>query len=104
MEKSMLSRWNDDRLDDLAATVRRNTGRLDDVDEIRVELAEMRKDVLRGAEDAHECRTEIRALKADQANQAKVQHEERKADRRWMIGVLLTTTGLVIAALAIFFG
>jgi hypothetical protein len=104
MEKSMLSRWNDDRLDDLAATVRRNTGRLDDVDKIRVELAELRKDVQAFGEDAHGCLQSLDRLQINLANQAKVQHEERKADRRWMIGVLLTTTGLVIAALAIFFG
>lgn len=100
----MLSRWNDDRLDDLASTVRRNVGRLDDMDRLWVELAELRKDVQTFGKDAHGCLTKLDRLQNNLAAQAQVQHDERKADRRWMIGVLLTTAGLVIAALAIFLG
>lgn len=99
-----LTRWNDDRLDDLSRDVRQSRERLDDFEGLRVELAELRKDIRTSAEEAHGCARGLEALKQDLAARATVQHNERKADRRWMIGTLLATGSLVIAALAVFVG
>lgn len=92
-----LSRWNDDRLDDLARQVQELAG-------VQAELAQMRERLGSVNDDTHSCITELRDLKAQLDRRAQTQHEERKSDRRWMIGTLLTTAGLVIAALAVFVG
>ena len=103
-QMSPLSRWNDDRLDDLARQVQINTDAIKEHLKIREELIELRALVNGVADDTHECRTDVKTLKADWARRDEIQHNERKSDRRWMIGTALTTAGLIIAALAIFLG
>lgn len=99
-----LIRWNDDRLDDLAIDVRHQRERLDDFDSFKVQLAELRRDVGTATQAANRCNKGLEALKEDLADEREQQHIERKADRRYLIGVSLTTAGLIIAALAIFLG
>lgn len=101
---TVLGRWNDDRLDDLARQVERNAVRLEEYVEIRAELAKVRERLANVSEDTHDCIGKLEQLKLDLDLRAQVQHDERKADRRWMIATLLTTAGLVIAALAVFIG
>jgi chromosome segregation ATPase len=98
------TRWNDDRLDDLARQVARNAERLEEYTQIREELAKVRERLANVSGDTHDCITELRALKRDLEDRARSQHDERKADRRWMFATVLTTAGLIIAALAIFIG
>lgn len=99
-----LYRWNDDRLDDLAARVEQIAREYEHILNIRTELAEMRGQIKGVGGDTTECITELRALKTELQTRETTQRLERRADRRWMVGTLLTTAGLVIAALAIFLG
>lgn len=55
-------------------------------------------------EDTHNCLSDLRELKRDLEKRGADQAKERKADRRWLIATLLTTAGLIVAALAIFLG
>lgn len=110
-----LRRWTDERLDDLAKRVEDNTRQQDLINQLRTDVSTLKSDLsgivatlrteLRGVGgDTVQCITELRDLKVDLKKREEVQHDERRADRRWMIGTLLTTAGLVIAALAIFLG
>lgn len=110
-----LVRWGDDRLDELAAQVRRNAERLEENAKIREELIKVRERLANVGGDTHDCITELREFKRqteararkdaeDQAKRDQLQHEERKADRRWMIGTLLATATLIVGALAVFVG
>lgn len=92
-----LQRWNDDRLDDLAVTVRNNSAQINALSDLRTQLVGMK-------DDLHEFVSELRELKRDLGTRAEVQRQERKADRRWMTGTILATASLIIAALAIFLG
>lgn len=99
-----LTRWNDDRLDDLARLVRSQGDQLQALTDMRVEMAGLRDKVEGVQEDTHHCLSDLRDLKKDLEARALSQQKERKADRRWMVATLLTTAGLVVAALAIFLG
>lgn len=99
-----VERWNDDRLDDLAAQVKTNTNQLLTLGDIRGELIDLRGQMRAMGEDSHECLTDLRQLKKDLDLRAIEQHKERKADRKWVVATALTTAGLIIAALAIFLG
>lgn len=103
-----MERWNDDRLDDLANELRRELRqqeeRLSIVENIKGELIELRSEVRATNKSSDSCIKELRQLKQDLERRAQAQHQERKADRRWMIGTVLATASLVIAALAIFVG
>lgn len=97
-----LSRWNDDRLDDLAERVQTLARQQEQLLQMRAELVEVRTNLLNVSGDTSECIAALGRLKSDLDQRAIMQHDERKADRRWMIATLLTTAGLIIAALAIF--
>jgi acyl transferase domain-containing protein len=99
-----LARWNDDRLDDLARQVDRNAVRLEEYTTIREELAKVRERLAFVSGDTKDCITELRALKRDLEDRAVSQHDERKTDRRWMLGTVLTTAALIVTALAVFLG
>lgn len=106
-----VSRWNDDRLDDLARQVQINTDAIKEHLKIREELIEVKAELRSISDDTHECRADVKSLKDARDVDRKAQeerdlqqHKERKADRRWMIATALTTAGLIIAALAIFIG
>lgn len=99
-----LTRWNDDRLDDLAALVRSQTGQINTLLDIRADMAGVRQKVDDVSEDTHSCLGSLDKLKTDLEKRARDQANERKADRRWMVATLLTTASLIIAALAVFLG
>lgn len=59
-------------------------------------------------EDIREIKTALQSVErtitgraAERANERESAARERKMDRRWMVGTILTATGLVIAAMAI---
>lgn len=99
-----LSRWNDDRLDDLAQLVRSHSDQLNSLLDMRTEMAGLRQKVDDVSEDTHTCVASLDNLKTDLQKRSENQAKERKADRRWMIGTVLATASIVIAALAIFLG
>jgi hypothetical protein len=99
-----LARWNDDRLDDLARQVERNAVRLEEYTTIREELAKVRERLAFVSGDTKDCITELRALKKDLEDRAVSQHDERKTDRRWMLGNRPDHCRLIISALGIFLG
>jgi hypothetical protein len=92
-----LVRWNDERLDDLAQEVRRNA-------DVREQIVQLRAQVQTASETAGRAVVKLEELEEHLAESARTQHRERVSDRRWMIATLLTTAGLVIAALGIFLG
>lgn len=97
-------RWTDERLDDLAEQVKANTARIEAFADIRADLVGIRSNVVDAHGDARDALAELRQLKADMEKRATEQHKERKADRKWMIGTVLATATLVVAALAVFLG
>jgi hypothetical protein len=99
-----LTRWNDDRLDDLARAVRQQGEQLNALVDMRVEMTSLRDKVDGVQEDTHVTVAALEKLKENLEKRAVDQAKERKADRRWMVATLLTTAGLVVAALAIFLG
>jgi hypothetical protein len=99
-----LLRWNDDRLDDLAGQVRHINLELQKITDVKTELAALKLQVMAIGTDSQECGDDVKALRLDLEKRAQVQHEERRADRKWLIATLLSTAGLIIAALAIFLG
>lgn len=52
-------------------------------------------------EDVAELKTLFATRAVERARERDTSARDRKADRRWMIGVISTATGLVIAAMAI---
>ena len=91
------TRWNDDRLDDfhrdfvsMKATV------------ARVPVLE---EQLKGiAEDAAVARRNTHELRNDWQAAAVQQELERKKDRRWLVGTILSAAGLIVAAIAVLQG
>jgi uncharacterized protein Yka (UPF0111/DUF47 family) len=99
-----LNRWSDDRLDDLARTVRTLAEQVTSLVDMRAEMAGLSQKVTDVSENTHSCVNALEKLKTDLENRSKEQSKERKADRRWLIATLLTTAGIIVAALAIFLG
>ena len=89
-----LERWTDERLDDLAAEVHRMGAVVDGIAAMRVELVAV-------AKDAVACRNNVHKLRNDWMAAAAREQARRVSDRRWMIGTVLTSAALVIAALGI---
>jgi cell division protein ZapA (FtsZ GTPase activity inhibitor) len=99
-----IQRWNDERLDDLATKVRDNTGRLDQYINLKTELVDLRGHVENAERIAVEALTAINLMKDKIEAREKSQRDERKADLRWMIGTLLVSAGLIVAAVRVFTG
>lgn len=60
---------------------------------------------LRGARgDTAACRDEVKDLKSSLLDREQTQRKERKADRRWLIGTVLTSAALVIGAIQVLGG
>lgn len=99
-----LERWNDERLDDLAAQVKRNGERIDKFLEMREAMTRLQGHVENAEAIATRALAELTAMKEKAERRDKDQHDERKADRRWMVGTILVTAGLVLAAVRLFLG
>ena len=89
-----VARWNDDRLDDLAAEVRLLNRLPERITRVEQELVNVSK-------DAQACLEEVKTLNQHLAKREEEQRIERKSDRRWLVGTGMTSASLVIAALAL---
>jgi hypothetical protein len=97
-------RWNDDRLDELAAAVHATRDGL-----MRVAILENQ---LRDyGTDLHDCKTGIErlhALREDERKEREAAKEEARKERKrdlWaMVGAIFTAATLVVAALGLFLG
>lgn len=92
-----LVKWNDDRLDDLAREVHNLTDTRDAVIRLDGSVATVHADVT-------ELAKAFEKWKIDEAVKVERQREERKADRRWLIGTVLASASIIVAALAVFVG
>jgi hypothetical protein len=101
---SPLTRWNDDRLDDLLQLVRSQGVQLGNLADMKSDMAGLKQKVDDVSEDTHSCVDSLNRLKTDLEHRSMEQSKERKADRRWLVATLLTTASLIVAALAIFLG
>lgn len=54
--------------------------------------------------EARGARKELGDLRADLASRAEVQRLERKSDRRWLVGTILASATLIIAAIQVLGG
>jgi purine-nucleoside phosphorylase len=99
-----LTRWNDERLDDLHARVRDNTKRLDEYLYIKTELVDLRGHVENAEKIAVQALTTITNMQDKLETRAQAQRDERKSDFRWMIGTLLVSAGLIVAAVRLLIG
>jgi transposase len=111
-----VDRWTDERLDDRFAAIDRTLQRIDgvvsDMTDVPRQLAEV-------IADTHNCRQGVDELRAAISRRASERAEERvraleqrerehrdaklekKKDRRWIIGTLLATASLIVAAVAV---
>ena len=101
---SPITRWNDERLDDLHSRVRENTKRLDEYVSLKSELVDLRAHVENAEKVALQALATITNMQEKLEARANAQREERKADMRWMVGTLLVSAGLIVAAVRLFIG
>lgn len=92
-----LVKWNDDRLDDLAREVHGLTDTRDAVIRLDGSVTTVHADVTALSAAFNE-------WKKDEAVKIERQREERKADRRWLIGTVLASASIIVGALAVFVG
>ena len=112
-------RWGDERLDDFFARFRR-------VEEIADRVPVMQEQLKTISEDTSTSRRNIHALRndftesllklrkeiADAEERREERHDqerkdeamERKKDRRWLVGTILSAAGLIVAAIAVLQG
>lgn len=99
------------RLDETFAELRKRLDRLEDVD-LHIQMAELAVYVKGVHEDVEECRKMWERLDANLTNQREKDRQEReqrilqvqaerKSDRRWLTGTILTASGLVVAAIGV---
>lgn len=101
-------RWSDARLDDKFETI---TGELTALRKLPERLADVAAEVRNLRRDVDHCFTSLREHRDDFSTYVEEQdktHEahrlERKSDRRWMVGTVLTSAALVIAAMGLLVG
>lgn len=111
-----MERWTDERLDDLAAEMRRRLDRIErrtepmtdlpakleelaaDTTECRSGVAELRAAIARRAEER--ARERIAALEKAERDVA-AKRAEKKEDRRYQVKLLLTCTSLILGGVTI---
>lgn len=91
------TRWNDDRLDDLAGSVQVMRDLPQAVAKIGVRMDDARDDVNRLG-------SKVQSYIDEQRDVEKQRRRDRKSDFRWVVGTVLASASLVIAALALFVG
>lgn len=98
-------RWNDDRLDDFYEAFRRVSERTEEVGILRTTLERVGEDIKSVRSNVHDLREDITTQSVqwrnDMAAVAENQRKERKVDRRWFIGTVLSSAGLVITAVGL---
>jgi hypothetical protein len=85
-------RWTDSRLDD------RFLDQKEDIDRAFQAVREVAAKLDTYIENEDKRRAEDRRAKAQATEERR---KERKTDRRWIIGTVLTSAGLIIAAMAL---
>lgn len=101
-------RWTDSRLDDRFDTVTGELRALRDVPQtlgrFEEKLSNLRKDMDGCFAAMRDHRDDFSAYVEEQERTHEAHRIERKTDRRWMIGTVLTTGALIIAAVGIIVG
>jgi len=92
-----LSRWNDDRLDDLYEDLRRTMNTVDEIGALKTDLSYVAKDVTSCRNNIHKLRDDIAATALRQAN-------ERRSDKRWYIGTFIASISMLSGGIAIILG
>lgn len=98
------TRWPDSRLDDLANELRALRNVPARIAEVAVDLGYLKKDTGACHRAVRDLRSEFNAYRDEQGEQREAHRLERKSDRRWMIGTVLTAAALVIAAMGLLLG
>jgi len=93
-----LDRWNDERLDDLAADVRSLNRLPERMSLVERELINVSKDTQEVLERVKAEAAERRKDRQNLLEREKLQARERKKDRQWLVGTGLAASSLVVAA------
>ena len=109
------TRWGDSRLDDAFVALRAQIAEV--INEVRAlrslptEIAKLSLLADRHYSDVNACHRAVRELRDDfnayteeQAETHEAHRLERKSDRRWMVGTVLTSAALVIGAMGLLLG
>jgi hypothetical protein len=99
-----LTRWNDDRLDDLARRVNETSEALRQLQDLRVSQSVLEAKVDDVAKDTVSCLMSLEQMKKDWMHRDEEARRERKLDRRWLIATALTVAAIIVASLGIFVG
>lgn len=98
------TRWGDSRLDDLANEFRALRDLPAKLAELIVELRHLKDDTSACHKSVRELRREFNNYREEQQDLIEAHRLERKQDRRWMIGTVLTSAALVVAAMGVLLG
>lgn len=86
------------RIGRLERTMAKLEQRVEDL--ISISLANFAQDIHDCSKAVKDLRDEVEAEKRELRNRETLQRQERKSDRRWMIGTIIASTSVIIAALA----
>lgn len=102
------ARWPDARLDAFYAEFQRVLILVEKIAVLETDLRNVAEDTQACRKNLHTLRNELAktslAMRNDLAAAARTQVEERKSDRRWLIGTCLSTAALIIAAIGVLAG
>jgi regulator of replication initiation timing len=71
---------------------------------MQVDLARMQSHLGTAVDEARAARKELRQLRDHLEENAEKQRKERKTDRRWLVGTVLSSAALIIAAVQVLGG
>ena len=101
-------RWNDARIDDFYEEFKRMAVIVEQVGAMQVSLVTAASDAKHARSNIHALRNDMSAeflkLRNDTQALAITAAAERKSDRKWLVGAILSAAGLVIAAVGILAG
>jgi chromosome segregation ATPase len=96
------------RVEDLLVSVKDQIGDLDrDIRSfapIVKEVNDLTHNLERAATDAREARAELGQLRKTLTERQEVQRLERKSDRRWLVGTVLSSAALIVGAIQVLGG
>jgi regulator of replication initiation timing len=101
---SLRSRWNDERLDDLANEFRSLRDIPKALAEQTVEMRSVKSDMDALFEQNRELKGEFEEYRKELRQEAEKRRIERKSDMRWIIGTIIAAGGLIIAAVGLLVG
>jgi hypothetical protein len=101
-------KWGDSRLDDKFGTIADEMRGLRDLPKamakFEIQMENLHEDVSTCAESIKQHRDDFAAYLKEQERLQEARRIERRTDMRWSIGAILTSAGLVIAALSVILG